>query len=685
MKRNWKFVAGSLILLVSLCFSLGCSGDTILRDIPVGERVEKVLHTDVVVVGSGGAGMTAALVAAQGGLDVIVIEQMFHTGGNTILAGGAHNFVRTDNTHAVINHAGNRSNATGRTQSLAMVRRMLDMSVFESQFDWIFAELPAGSRNTANTAMQTWQAGLQGHWDAFVAHHSVDLSPGADAPFPLFDSIYLHSLNTFYGGDFAGIPELVHIMSINGLPGTNWLHSVGMRWGSFNDNHNIGNNPIPTSPTFPLHPSNLTGSLYHRNWWVHAAEEDQDYPTPTPRRPGAGYIKPQEARFRQAAHGPAHGIPPGTNTEILLGHRGEGIIMKDGRVAGVYGTFPDGTFRIYADAVLVATGGFGANWDMLERFQPNALSVYAPARVATTTHPAPIPQLRAQPANAARKWANLREFNTTNDKGAADGRFILAVERDTGARLYHMDQIQLLPSLGATNLFIDEMGNRTVNENGRRDQGAKAFIGQRAEGRWLYSVGRANLVGDGADPNHRAYDRHLARNLGARILNHSRGWGFTTTGGAAQLTVTTTAEQLTALLSSAQNDLVNQFADNFIAEVWHYNERARAGVACWTGKTVRGTVNSGQQGPQADGWGGANTVTRPNIHHTMGGLLINDKTQVIHTNGNVIPGLFAAGEAIGGLHARNRLGGNALTDIIAFGFIMGNQTRIFFDRPPAEF
>ena len=67
----------------------------------------------------------------------------------------------------------------------------------------------------------------------------------------------------------------------------------------------------------------------------------------------------------------------------------------------------------------------------------------------------------------------------------------------------------------------------------------------------------------------------------------------------------------------------------------------------------------------------------PIIHHTMGGLKINTNTEVIDTNGNVIPGLFAAGEVTGGVHGANRLGGNAVADIIVFGRRAGSMAAEF--------
>ena len=59
----------------------------------------------------------------------------------------------------------------------------------------------------------------------------------------------------------------------------------------------------------------------------------------------------------------------------------------------------------------------------------------------------------------------------------------------------------------------------------------------------------------------------------------------------------------------------------------------------------------------------------PGIHHTMGGVKINTKAEVINTEGQPIPGLFAAGEVTGGVHGGNRLGGNAVADIVIFGRI----------------
>lgn len=63
----------------------------------------------------------------------------------------------------------------------------------------------------------------------------------------------------------------------------------------------------------------------------------------------------------------------------------------------------------------------------------------------------------------------------------------------------------------------------------------------------------------------------------------------------------------------------------------------------------------------------------PAVHHTMGGVKINPKAEVINKEGDVVPALFAAGEVTGGVHGGNRLGGNAVADIVIFGRIAGDS------------
>jgi succinate dehydrogenase/fumarate reductase flavoprotein subunit len=55
----------------------------------------------------------------------------------------------------------------------------------------------------------------------------------------------------------------------------------------------------------------------------------------------------------------------------------------------------------------------------------------------------------------------------------------------------------------------------------------------------------------------------------------------------------------------------------------------------------------------------------------MGGLEIDSDARVIHTNGKPVPNLYATGEVCGGVHGKNRLGGNSLLDCVVFGRVVG--------------
>ncbi|MGL5352766.1 MAG: FAD-binding protein, partial [Clostridium sp.] len=70
-------------------------------------------------------------------------------------------------------------------------------------------------------------------------------------------------------------------------------------------------------------------------------------------------------------------------------------------------------------------------------------------------------------------------------------------------------------------------------------------------------------------------------------------------------------------------------------------------------------------------------LVTPAVHHTMGGLKINTNSEVLNAENNVVPGLFAAGEVTGGVHGGNRLGGNALSDIVTFGRTAGKNAAEF--------
>jgi len=66
-------------------------------------------------------------------------------------------------------------------------------------------------------------------------------------------------------------------------------------------------------------------------------------------------------------------------------------------------------------------------------------------------------------------------------------------------------------------------------------------------------------------------------------------------------------------------------------------------------------------------------VVTPVVHYTMGGLKINGLAECVRPDGSVFSGLYAAGEATGGVHGRNRLGGSALLECVAIGRVAGKS------------
>jgi succinate dehydrogenase / fumarate reductase flavoprotein subunit len=62
----------------------------------------------------------------------------------------------------------------------------------------------------------------------------------------------------------------------------------------------------------------------------------------------------------------------------------------------------------------------------------------------------------------------------------------------------------------------------------------------------------------------------------------------------------------------------------------------------------------------------------PTAHYTMGGIVVDPETHA-----SPVPGLYAAGECVGGLHGANRLGGNSLAEALIAGRRAGEAAATF--------
>jgi urocanate reductase len=312
------------------------------------------------------------------------------------------------------------------------------------------------------------------------------------------------------------------------------------------------------------------------------------------------------------------------NVDVMLNTRATEILVdENGKACGVVATGETGnTVTVKASkGVVVATGGFAANVEL---------------RSAYNT-----------------QWADLGDsIKSTNHAGATgDG---IKMMQKLGADFVQMGNIQLLPlgdpvtgSLSGniehdveTRIFINKEGNRFVNEGGRRDDMTNALFAQTDAYMWIVMDSDTYPTGD-----------------------ERNNFGET----ANQLVEAGRAVKADTLEELAEK--MNVPADALIAAVTEFNRHAEGGDLAGTpdefGRTLYKTPID-----TAPFYAAARV---PTVHHTMGGVRINVNAQVLDENGNVIPGLYAAGEVTGGIHGANRLGGNALTDTVVFGRIAGES------------
>lgn len=234
----------------------------------------------------------------------------------------------------------------------------------------------------------------------------------------------------------------------------------------------------------------------------------------------------------------------------------------------------------------------------------------------------------------------LADFKTTNAPGS-QGEGVKMAE-DVGAKLVDMEYIQIHPTTvpgtgvlitegvrGDGAILVNEEGKRFTNELLTRDVVSQNILKQ--PGKHAYLIFNDELI----SKNH-AIDSYIKQNL---------------------VVEADSIEDLAAKIKMDPKQLaqtVNTY--NGFVKAQKDDEFGRPGlkIAFNTGKYHAIEV-------------------APGIHHTMGGIAINAKGQALDTNGKVIPNLFAAGEASGGVHGANRLGGNALADIITFGRISADE------------
>lgn len=302
--------------------------------------------------------------------------------------------------------------------------------------------------------------------------------------------------------------------------------------------------------------------------------------------------------------------------EILLDTKATELIVENDRVVGVKAEGIDKNYTLKAEnGVIMATGGYAANTEMLREYLSDGIYTKE----------------------------NLPEKITSTNNPGLTGEGILMAEK-IGAEVIDMKHIQLLPMPGDKfgpsinvehSFFINKEGNRYVREDAGRDELCLSTFEQ--------TDGQYFMIND------------------SKIIPEDR--------------LTLSGEKLDVLIEKG-----------IVVEANSLEELAKAiGVPEENLKTTVEKFNSyveNKKDPEFDRkvWGEKideapfyATLRYPALHHTMGGLKINTTAQVLDGNDQVIPGLYAAGEVTGGIHGANRLGGNAITDIVVFGRIAGKS------------
>lgn len=453
----------------------------------VAEKDKKDLDTDVVIIGAGGAGMTAAINTAQAGKDVILLEKMPYAGGNTTKA--------------------------------------------------------TGGMNAAETHYQ--------------AEQGID------------DSVEQFVEDTMEGGHNINDKDLVTTLAENSAEAIDWLDSIGA----------------------PLPKVSFSGGA--TNARIHAPEDGSGV--------GAYLVTSLLKKMDEL------------DINVMYDTKATSLISKDGTVTGVKAESKDTEYTINAKAVILATGGFGNNEDMIVQYRKD-----------------------------------LKGTVTTSAPGITGDGIVMA--EDVGADLVDIEQIQLHPTVEQkTSMLITESvrgdGAILVNQDGKRftDELLTRDVVSAAEleqpGSYAYII----------------FDQRLRDGL--KAIEKYVSTGITVQGD----TIEELAEKIDVDPATLAETLKN----------WNQY------VADQNDPDFGRTTGMDHDLSQAPFYA---IKIAPGIHHTMGGVHIDTDAQVIDKDGNPIPGLFAAGEVVGGVHGGNRLGGNAVADIVVFGKIASESAVEYCDK-----
>ena len=345
---------------------------------------DKTYDTDIVIVGAGGAGMVAAITAADAGKKVILIEKQAMTGGNSVRATGGMNATKTGEQDA-----NKFTEEAGIEKTLKAAEKFADNKVI--------AELTAK---------------VKSQWEEYKAN-----------PQGYFDSVELMQLDTIIGGHGKNDPELVKALTTGAADAIAWLKTINI------DLSSVGA---------------FGGASVKR---IHRPLNEEKKVVSV-----GGYMIP---RLEKACR-------DRKNITLLLETTATSIMTDDnGKISGIEAESKGAKVTVNAKAVILATGGFGANLKMVARLKPE-----------------------------------LEGFMTTNAPGI-DGRGI-TMAQELGAATVDMKEIQIHPTVQADTaaliteglrgdgaILVNANGKRFTDETSTRDAVSAAEIEQPGSFSWL--------------------------------------------------------------------------------------------------------------------------------------------------------------------------------------------------------
>ena len=245
----------------------------------------------------------------------------------------------------------------------------------------------------------------------------------------------------------------------------------------------------------------------------------------------------------------------------------------------------------------------------------------------------------------------LMKYPTTNGDGSSG--IGVKISRKIGAKLIDMDKVQVHPTgfvdiknefekkkllapellRGVGGILVNQTGNRFCNELGTRNYVTQQILAnceKKTNGIVEQYEAFILINQEGVDNYGNNINFYIKKGLLSSYEN------FTAFGNAFNISENNLKKTIQQYNMNYENN-IDEFNKTIFPLKFNYNSTIYAGIVS------------------------------PSIHYTMGGVKINRDGEVINTEGNVIKGLYGAGEVTGGVHGGNRLGGNSLLECAVFG------------------